>query len=72
MAAAQPVPVSRPAGITRARYVVVLMLFIVSAVNYADRATLSIAGDALSRRGPAPYFNRPAALQHRMIGEERM
>lgn len=49
MAAAEPAPVPRPSGVTHARYVVVLMLFVVSAVNYADRATLSIAGDALSR-----------------------
>jgi ACS family glucarate transporter-like MFS transporter len=50
MPAAEPVPVPRPSGVTHARYVVVLMLFVVSAVNYADRATLSIAGDALSRQ----------------------
>ena len=37
------------AGTTHARYLVVLMLFLVSAVNYADRATLSIAGSELSR-----------------------
>ena len=37
------------AGPTHARYLVVLMLFLVSAVNYADRATLSIAGSELSR-----------------------
>jgi ACS family glucarate transporter-like MFS transporter len=49
MAAVEPMPVPRPAGVTHARYVVVLMLFVVSAVNYADRATLSIAGAELSR-----------------------
>ncbi len=34
---------------THTRYLVVLMLFMVSAVNYADRATLSIAGSQLTR-----------------------
>src|SRR5881396_3693205 len=34
---------------TRVRYVIVAMLFVVTAVNYADRATLSLAGPALSK-----------------------
>ena len=44
------ITVSPATGITRARYVVLAMLFLVSAVNYADRATLSIAGADLSRQ----------------------
>jgi sugar phosphate permease len=31
------------------RYTILFMLFTASAVNYADRATLSIAGTALSK-----------------------
>jgi len=34
---------------THVRYLVVLMLFILTAVNYADRATLSIAGPSVSK-----------------------
>jgi ACS family glucarate transporter-like MFS transporter len=34
---------------TRVRYFIVFMLFIVTSINYADRATLSIAGDAMSK-----------------------
>jgi len=34
---------------TRVRFGIVAMLFVVTAVNYADRATLSIAGTALSK-----------------------
>ncbi len=34
---------------TRVRYGIVAMLFLVTAINYADRATLSIAGPALSK-----------------------
>jgi ACS family glucarate transporter-like MFS transporter len=49
MAAARPVSPPAPAGVSHTRYLVVLMLFLVSAVNYADRATLSIAGSELSR-----------------------
>ena len=40
-----PVPASAP---TRIRYWIVAMLFLVTTVNYADRATLSIAGTSLS------------------------
>ena len=34
---------------SRVRLFIVLMLFLVTTVNYADRATLSIAGTALSK-----------------------
>ena len=34
---------------TRSRWGIVAMLFVVTAINYADRATLSIAGPALSK-----------------------
>ena len=34
---------------TRARWLIILVLFIVSTINYADRATLSIVGTDLSR-----------------------
>ena len=34
---------------TRARYLIILILFVVSTINYADRATLSIVGTDLSR-----------------------
>ena len=34
---------------SRVRFFVVTMLFLVTTVNYADRATLSIAGSALSK-----------------------
>ena len=42
---------TRPAatGTTHTRYGIVAMLFLVTVVNYADRATLSIAGPALSK-----------------------
>jgi len=35
---------------TRKRYIVLAMLFLVTTINYADRATLSIAGPALSKQ----------------------
>jgi MFS transporter, ACS family, glucarate transporter len=41
-----PPPDSRP---TRVRYWIVLVLFVITAINYADRATLSIVGTDLSR-----------------------
>jgi ACS family glucarate transporter-like MFS transporter len=34
---------------TRVRWFIVLMLFLVTAINYADRATLSIAGPSMSK-----------------------
>src|SRR4029079_17125805 len=42
----QPRPADAP---TRARYLIVLVLFLVTTINYADRATLSIVGTDLSR-----------------------
>ncbi len=46
-----PIPVATPAAArrTRVRFAIVAMLFVVTAINYADRATLSIAGPALSK-----------------------
>ena len=44
-AAASEISASR----TRKRYLVLAMLFLVTTINYADRATLSIAGPALSK-----------------------
>jgi MFS transporter, ACS family, glucarate transporter len=41
-----PGPAERP---TRARYLIILTLFLVTTINYADRATLSIVGSDLSR-----------------------
>ncbi len=35
-------------GRTHYRYLVLLFIFIITAVNYADRVTLSIAGVAVS------------------------
>ncbi|MDG2522092.1 MFS transporter [Caulobacter segnis] len=34
---------------TRVRYLIILILFLITTINYADRATLSIAGDAASK-----------------------
>jgi len=44
-------PAAQPssAQATRKRYQVLAMLFLVTTINYADRATLSIAGPALSK-----------------------
>ena len=47
-------PLPRPATAaamapTRARWLIILVLFLVSTINYADRATLSIVGTDLSR-----------------------
>jgi MFS transporter, ACS family, glucarate transporter len=38
-----------PARVGRLRYSIVVMLFLVTAINYADRATIAIAGPALSK-----------------------
>ncbi len=35
------------------RYLILLMIFVVTAVNYGDRATLSIAGTEVSERAGA-------------------
>jgi len=34
---------------TRARYVILLMLFLVTTINFADRATISIAGSSIQK-----------------------
>ena len=34
---------------TRVRYLILFMLFVVTTINYADRATISIAGSALQK-----------------------
>ncbi|HSC83624.1 MAG TPA: MFS transporter, partial [Pseudomonas sp.] len=34
---------------TRVRYLILLMLFLVTTINYADRATISIAGSSLQK-----------------------
>jgi len=44
-----PAPRSPTEAPTRARYLIVLILFLVTTINYADRATLSIVGTDLSR-----------------------
>lgn len=41
---------SAAAGVGRVRYGVRAMLFAVTVVNYADRATLSLAGPAISKQ----------------------
>ena len=38
-----------PASSTRARYLILLMLFVASSISYGDRAALAIAGPAVSR-----------------------
>ncbi|MEU3300741.1 MFS transporter [Streptomyces sp. NPDC006678] len=46
----EPATAVRTASATgRLRYVVLGMLFLVTTINYADRATLSIAGDAMQK-----------------------
>jgi ACS family glucarate transporter-like MFS transporter len=42
-------PVSLPARRTHVRYEIVFFLFLLTAINYADRATLSIVGTDLTR-----------------------
>lgn len=34
---------------TRVRYLILLMLFLVTTINYADRATISIAGSSIQK-----------------------
>ena len=51
---------------THTRYLILLIIFIVTAVNYADRATLSIAGTEVPKScSSAPYqwvtFSPPSA-----------
>ncbi len=47
------------------RYLILLMIFVVTAVNYGDRATLSIAGTEvakeLAQRGVDGYIFPPSA-----------
>jgi len=50
MARAAPAVQPGEGETSRVRYTVILMLFVVSAVNYADRATLSIAGSDISKQ----------------------
>ena len=47
--AARPASAATDSKRSRVRYAIVAMLFLVTAINYADRATLSIAGPALSK-----------------------
>src|SRR5579864_3931891 len=47
--AAVPLGAADTARPTRVRYWVLLMIFIVTTVNYADRATLSITGPTMSK-----------------------
>ena len=44
-----PAPAPTPIPRTRVRYRIVLILFLLTTVNYADRATLSIVGTDVSR-----------------------
>ncbi|MGY0021805.1 MFS transporter [Streptomyces sp. cg35] len=44
-----PVTSAAPARAGRLRYVILAMLFVVTTINYADRSTLSIAGDTMQR-----------------------
>ncbi|MFJ8883097.1 MFS transporter [Streptomyces sp. NPDC102402] len=44
-----PVTAAAPPEAGRLRYVVLAMLFVVTTVNYADRSTLSIAGDSMQK-----------------------
>ncbi|GAB7528775.1 MFS transporter [Pseudomonas sp. 3A(2025)] len=43
-----PQPVTQPKK-TRARYLILLMLFLVTTINFADRATISIAGSSIQK-----------------------
>jgi ACS family glucarate transporter-like MFS transporter len=42
-------PTAKEAKATRVRFLIVAMLFVMTAVNYADRATIAIAGPAVSK-----------------------
>jgi len=48
-ASSAPSAVKTGSGSTRVRYLILLMLFVVTTVNYAHRATLSIAGPAIAK-----------------------
>ncbi len=56
-AAASEVSASR----TRKRYIVLAMLFLVTTINYADRATLSIARLAGTTSFRSPHREAPSA-----------
>ncbi|MET8276010.1 MFS transporter [Streptomyces sp. NPDC005096] len=45
----EPVTATASVKVGRFRYVILAMLFIVTTVNYADRSTLSIAGDTMQK-----------------------
>lgn len=63
---AQAVP--RAERMSRVRFVILAMLFIVTTINYADRATISIAGSAMQKNSAsmpcrlAIFFRRLAGL----------
>ena len=42
----QAQPAAKP---TRVRYLILLMLFLVTTINFADRATISIAGSSIQK-----------------------
>ena len=45
-----PTEAHRELQVTRTRYSIVMMLFVITALNYADRAALSIAGPAAAKQ----------------------
>lgn len=45
----RPAPAGAPAKATRARWTILAMLFLITTINYADRATISIAGPELKK-----------------------
>ncbi|MGH6978532.1 MAG: MFS transporter [Brevundimonas sp.] len=46
---ATPATAAPPARRTRVRFLILLLIFLLTTINYADRSTFSIAGDAASR-----------------------
>lgn len=48
MSVANTLPAASGARMTNIRWMIVVMLFVVTAVNYADRATIAIAGPVIS------------------------
>ena len=44
-----PAPVQGQAKRTRVRFLILLLIFLLTTINYADRSTFSIAGDAASK-----------------------
>ena len=51
--AANPSPTGVETPQTRVRYLILFMLFVITTINYADRATISIAGPEVSKRPSA-------------------